>query len=278
MRKENAKTKKFKEYLKTHPLALEMLHYILTKVKEKEVTSTFVASATGRALSTVYESLKEMESKGIMKSRKEGVARYFCLANTEMVKHIFEDEKIWMAFAKTSVKLRHKPYSLELFFKEELKKELTKYVEIVGSPAIGTFMGTTKLDFTIEHTSGGVVGVQVRKMREMISPAQYSELGRIFDIIKGPIRFFDMMKGLIKMRGLVSVFLLPKRHAHRDFDEWKFKELIQLLSSDKIKLDTIVRYVDDKDLMNLSFIKELARQVIDSVNGLAVETRSDDKA
>ena len=80
------------------------------------------------------------------------------------------------------------------------------------------------------------------------------------------------------MRGLVSVFLLPKRHAYRDFDEWKFKELIQLLSSDKIKLDTIVRYVDDKDLMNLSFIKELARQVIDSVNGLAVETRSDDKA
>ena len=86
------------------------------------------------------------------------------------------------------------------------------------------------------------------------------------------------MKGLIKMRGLVSVFLIPKRHGYRDFDEWKFKELIQLLSSDKIKLDTIVRYVDDKDLMNESFIKELARQVIDSVNGLAVETRSDDKA
>ena len=267
MRKENVKIKKFKEYLKAHPLALEILYYTLTEAKEKEVTSTLVASATGRALSTVYESLKEMESKGIMKSRKEGVTRYFYPADTEMAKHAFEGIEIWLALAETSVKLRHESHSLEMIFKKELTKELTEYVEIVRDPTIRTFMGTTKLDFSVKHMSGGVVGVQVKKVRKMIPPVQHGQLGRILNIIKGPI----------KMRGLVFVFLLSKRSAYRYFDEWKFKEFIQLLSSDKTKLDTIIRYVDDKDFMNPSFIKELAKQIIDKVNGLAVETRSDDK-
>lgn len=238
----------FKEYLINHPLAFEILSILVQKEK---VSSTFLAKELGRSISTVYDSLSDMKKKGILKSKKKGVKTYFYPVNKLELKQHLENKEVQRSFAKTVPKLRRPSISLRRIFETELAEELKKRIVVSRHKKLETFTRKTIVDFLFKTASGDVVCIDVKRISHKFPIyGVYRELGRIIDLTKGPA----------EIKNLLLVLLLPSKKI--DFDEWKYKKLIRSLSTDKTKLEVIARRVDNEDLLNPSFIEELAEQIV----------------
>jgi hypothetical protein len=257
------------DYLKTHPLYLEILSVLAEK---KRITPTSLANLLGRkSVSTIFEPLKYMrEELKILKSEKYGKNTYFHPVDIKEIKELIEMRELREAFLRVKSKLSTKPLFIERKFYEELVKELIKQektMRVTGT--IKGILGESKLDFVSGiFPKKGVMQEKVAiKIKHVYYPFVhtnpfYEIIGEIINIIKSPVTNVHHFSGLLTVIIFLPSGIPTVRTRVMEIDKWKLQELVQSLSTKAIKTDLLLQQAGEDDLTNPLYIKKLAEEIL----------------
>jgi predicted transcriptional regulator len=251
-----------KEWLKTHPLSFEVLKSLL---EEKRTTSSKIANELGRSIPTIYMTLRELETMNVVNSEKVGRKREFYAVDEQYLTSILADKEMIDAFKTKTYRLRYPSIFLEKSLEDLLFEEfIEKGIEVIREVKVESFLGTFEADFSIRHKSGERILVNLEQIsaaeREDTPASRYlttSSALRYLGII------LDLSKGPSKIDKLISVLLLGYKKTNQ-FNEWKYKELLESLSSEEKTFETIIIHVDDPT--DPYFIKGLVNRIIERIS------------
>ena len=243
-----------KKYLMTHPLIFEVL-YILSE--SGEATSTQIAKRLNRGLSTIWDSLQNIEKNTdlIRSSKLSNDKRntVFSLLNLEDVKSTLDDDKVLKAYARNSSRLRTIPKILMDIFESTLADQLEEY-----EPKRGLFVKTTlPVEYIIPifllKTPFGEQYIDVVRIRRKEVIRIHESLGKIIDLMLGPT----------EPKRILIVYLFSASTS-RAYEE-SVQQIVDGMNIYGIELKTIVEFIDDEDLIDPYFIRKLSKKISDKI-------------
>ncbi len=255
-----------KSYLEENPLALNAILDVLSKGK---TSAGELSRELESSLTSTYRKLRELEEMGILKSKKEGRKRIFYIASDEIRKILIEltssinqissyavEEKkpiYTLTIAKTlrrSFRLRFEETYIMRMFKSSLAEIICNILSaeadkniVIKSPLIKRF----KCDFALrlkDKTFAFVVKVVTR------TKSVLELLGNITCICRGS------WSGV-----LIPICLLWPQTGKLPISEFELSDMLRSLSQKNLKIIPIVKFVTEDDLLNPSFIVELAKDI-----------------
>jgi hypothetical protein len=275
------------DYLKTHPLYLEILFVL---VEERRTTATSIATLLGRkSVSTIFEPLKYMRDEfKILKSEKVGKNTYFYPTNIKEIKELIEMKELREAFSRVKSKLATAPRFVQRKLQKELERELIKQEGIIKvisglekkiPISIEGVLGESKLDFIFTILSKSQqarlkveknIGIIIKHIYYPSLNNPFFEMsGEIINIIKSAPEHIQRFGGILVVCLLLPSRLPTSRFHSAEIDKWKLKELIQSLGTKTIKTDLLLQQVGEDDLINPLYIKNLTEEIVANAKKLA---------
>jgi len=254
MGESNNSIKEFVEFLKPRPLYLEVL---MAFKKDQNITPSYISEILQRSLPTVNTPLRDMEKKGILVSEKKGRTRFYRPNNKDIFRKILSSEELIEYQRKLLPKLMHGSFFIRRNFEEQLYQLLKESYQIDREYAIKSPIGIVRPDILITKGSKRIA-IEVKDMSRSMSGSVVPSF-RVSEILG----FITLLTKLEKLNEIILVLLLPKREMR--FDSWKLIELIESMSTEKVKISVIYDNISSSDLANELFTKSLANRIKEKI-------------
>lgn len=247
-----------KEALIRRPLAFEILRELQNA--GSEITLTELASRSKRKLPTVHSALQELERLGLVDKQEETGKREKLYRITKRGLEVAGDEELKSKISWTLYRLRAPSFSLMRDMMEGLRSELARQGARVlkSNSSVKTPFGMIEQDLLLEAKGGKPFAVNVRRRKLGDNPL--SLVGETLALSK----FGDYA-------GVLYVLLTPRetRRSPTEFDEWGARDFLKS-SVGRLKADLLVIPIDDADLLNESFVRQLAESIRQRAEAIAL--------